>query len=79
MYQFSLHSIEQLAKRNITQQMVVWVIENATEKTIEEGITVYQKIVLENNKNYLIRVFMNEDKTPPLIVTAYKTSKIQKY
>lgn len=36
-------------------------------------------MVLENNKTYLIRVFVNEAKTPPLIITAYKTSKIQKY
>ncbi len=32
MYQFSLHSLYQLAKRNITQDMVLWIIENAAEK-----------------------------------------------
>lgn len=79
MYQFSLHSIEQLAKRNITQETVLWVIENAEEKTIQDGVTVYQKTIFENDKNYLIRVFVNEDKLPPLIITAYKTSKTQKY
>ena len=79
MYQFSLHSLEQLAKRSLTQEMALWVIENATEKTIEDGVTVYQNMILENNKTYLIRVFVNENKTPPLIITAYKTSKIQKY
>ncbi len=79
MYQFSLHSLEQLAKRSITQEMALWVIEKSTEKSIQEGVTVYQNMVLENNKTYLIRVFVNEDKTPPLIITAYKTSKTQKY
>lgn len=79
MYQFSLHSVEQLAKRNITQEMALWVIENVAEKTIQDGVTVYQNMILENNKTYLIRVFVNEDKTPPLIITAYKTSKTQKY
>jgi hypothetical protein len=79
MYQFSLHSLEQLNKRNITKEMALWVIENATEKSIQEGVTVYQNMILENNKTYLIRVFVNEDKTPPLIITAYKTSKTQKY
>ena len=79
MYQFSLHSLEQLAKRNITQETALWVIENAAEKTIQDGVTLYQNIILENNKTYLIRVFVNENKTPPLIITAYKTSKIQKY
>ncbi|MBC7652065.1 MAG: DUF4258 domain-containing protein [Deinococcales bacterium] len=79
MYQFSIHSLEQLAKRNITQEMALWIIENPTEITVEEGVTAYQNIILENNKTYLIRVFVNESKTPPLIITAYKTSKIQKY
>ena len=41
MYQFSLHSLEQLAKRNITKEMLLWVIENATEKSIQEGVTIY--------------------------------------
>jgi hypothetical protein len=79
MYQFSLHSKEQLTKRNIEEQTVLWVIENSKEKTIQEGITVYQNMIDENDKTYLIRVFVNEDKIPPLIITAYKTSKLEKY
>ena len=79
MYQFSMHSLEQLAKRSITKEIALWVIENTTEKSIQEGVTVYQNMILENNKTYLIRVFVNEGKTPPLIITAYKTSKTQKY
>ncbi len=79
MYQFSLHSLEQLAKRNITEEVTLWVIQNTTEKIIEDEVTIYQSMILENNKSYLIRVFVNENKIPPLIITAYKTSKIQKY
>ena len=30
-------------------------------------------------KNYLLRVFVDIDYTPPKIVTVYKTSKIEKY
>ncbi len=52
--------------------MALWIIENATDETVEEGVTVYQNMILENNKTYLIRVFVNESKTPPLIITAYK-------
>ena len=35
--------------------MVLWVIENSTDKVIEDGVTVYQNILIENNKTYLIR------------------------
>ena len=79
MYQFSLHSLEQLAKRNINEEVTLWVIQNTTEKIIEDEVTIYQSMILENNKSYLIRVFVNENKIPPLIITAYKTNKIQKY
>jgi hypothetical protein len=47
MYQFSLHSLEQLIKRNITQEMALWI-----------------NMILENDKTYLIRVFVNQTKTP---------------
>jgi len=79
MAQFSMHCIQQLNKRNITQQTVLKVIENAVEKVLIDGVSVYQGMIVERGKNYLIRVFVNEDKVPPLIITAYKTSKIDKY
>ena len=80
MFNFSLHAIEQLTKRNITQEIILLVIESSSEeKSIKEGITIYQGTIVENGKMYLIRVFVNEEKIPPLIITAYKTSKINKY
>jgi len=33
----------------------------------------------ENSNNYLYRVFVNELKKPSVIITVYKTSKIDKY
>lgn len=33
----------------------------------------------ENDKFYLYRVYLNICKIPPLVITAYKTSKIEKY
>ena len=79
MFKFSLHSSEQLAKRGITEQVALWIIENATEKFTQENVTIYQGLINENDKNYLVRIFVNETKTPALIITGYKTSKIQKY
>ena len=79
MTQFSLHCIEQLAKRNITEETVLLVIGNASEKELVDGVTIYKGMIEENGKKYLIRVFVNEDKVPPLIITAYKTSKLDKY
>lgn len=45
----------------------------------EDGLEVYQSIFRENGQEYLLRVFVNSEKNPPLVVTVYKTSKIKKY
>jgi hypothetical protein len=45
----------------------------------ELRVLVYQKIFLENNKPYLYRVFVNAGKISALVITAYKTSKTEKY
>ena len=79
MYQFSIHCLERILKRNITSEMVLWTIENPLQKIVENELTIYQNIFIENEKKYLLRVFVNENKIPPLIITAYKTSKLEKY
>lgn len=54
-------------------------INNLEQITHENGQTVYQKRLTENNKPYLLRIFVNKEKQPPLAVTVYKTSKINIY
>jgi hypothetical protein len=79
MYEFSRHSIEQIGRRNISQELVLWIVTNATKIYKEEEVTIYESLINENEKVYLCRVFVNENKLPPLIITAYKTSKLNKY
>ena len=41
---------------------------------------IYQsRFPLEGGKIYLLRVVVDEDESPPVIITAYRTSKIEKY
>jgi len=44
-----------------------------------DELVVYQSVINEKGKNYLIRIFVNLQKQQPLVVTVYKTSKIEKY
>ena len=37
------------------------------------------RLRFEDGKMYLLRVVVDEDEHPPVIVTAYRTSKIEKY
>ena len=44
------------------------------------GSWVYQsRIRFEDGKIYLLRVVLAEEHIPPVVVTVYKTSKIEKY
>ena len=79
--EFSKHALEEMAIRDIPFDLVKRVVENPQQTYMQdEQIKVYQSQVLfENGLTYLIRVFVNVIKTPNLVVTAYKTSKISKY
>jgi hypothetical protein len=37
------------------------------------------RLPFEDGKMYLLRVVVAEDEQPPAIITAYRTSKIEKY
>ena len=37
------------------------------------------RLRFEDGKIYLLRVVADEDEQPPVIITAYRTSKIEKY
>jgi hypothetical protein len=79
-YVFSLHALEQIEIRGLILTVVEDVL-NFPSKIVKEenGVSVYQKLVIESNKEYLYRVFVNTDKKPPLVITVYKTSKTVKY
>ena len=76
LFEFSLHSLEQIKLRSISKETVELVLNEPDEIIIEDdNQKVFQKIV----DNYLYRVFMNMNKNPSLIKTVYRTSKITKY
>lgn len=81
MWKFSLHAKEQAFERSISENVIFDVLENADKIINEgEGQLCFQKVVVfENGSKYLIRVFVNSLKSPNLIKTVYRTSKIEKY
>ncbi|MBK7873946.1 MAG: DUF4258 domain-containing protein [Saprospiraceae bacterium] len=61
------------------EEEVLAVVENPDQIVEEDGLQVYQSILKSGEKNYLLRCFVNTDKVPPVVITVYKTSKINKY
>lgn len=79
-FTFSIHARERMRSRGITATMVENAI-NHPDRIIDETECkrIYHKILVENQSNLLLRVFVNRCKEPTLVITAYKTSKIDKY
>ena len=80
-FHLSNHAKEQMLLRGIAEFQVEEVLENP-DSVIERAADqlVFQKIrTFENGANFLLRVFVNPLKDPALIITVYKTSKLDKY
>jgi len=70
------HAAEQIAKRQLSEADVRRVLA-APEQVLPQrpGRVVAQRLI----GGYLVRVFVDVDCAPPEVVTAYRTSKIEKY
>lgn len=79
-FEFSKHALDQMIRRSILEEQVKSIIEQLDTITIQDSeIKIYSKLMVENSKSYLYRVFLNNSKSPALIITVYKTSKTDKY
>lgn len=67
-------------RRRIPLTAVESVLANPQQKVPEHGdLICYQSKIDINQKEYLVRVIVNERLTPAKVVTVYRTSKIMKY
>ena len=77
---FSKHALAQMEQRDITKDRILTVITSPDTMTKQgNDILIYSKLVNDDIKDYLYRVFVNHLKEPELVITACKTSKIKKY
>ncbi len=79
MADFSKHARERMKSRGISVDQVTDVMENPDDVISQPCKTIYQKKIYKKNSLYLYRVFVNSCKEPELIITVYRTSKIDKY
>ncbi len=77
---FSKHVHEELEKRKISRTLLDGVLQAPEQKVPEvEDITCFQSRVDIDGNPYLLRVMVNETVNPPVVVTVYRTKKINKY
>jgi len=79
-YQLTEHAQLEMQRRQISPEWVDALMV-MPEQIISGfgGRKVYQGRVVSGDKTYLLRLIVEDWLTPPVIVTIYRTSKIEKY
>ncbi len=80
-YRLSLHAQEQIEKREISLSLLELVLNSPQQIIFQpDGTKAYQsQLDFGTGKIYLLRAIIIDDVQPILVVTIYKTSKINKY
>jgi hypothetical protein len=79
-FSISKHAREQIEAREIPISCLLTVSKSPDQKyDNEKDETVCQSKVVFGEKMYLLRVFVNFKKNPAVIISAYRTSNINKY
>jgi Domain of unknown function (DUF4258) len=70
------HALLQMAKRQLSESDIRRVLDlPEVVQEVREGRVVAQAMIGE----YLFRIFVDVDRTPAEVVTAYRTGQIEKY
>lgn len=81
-YHLTNHARFEMERRGISEAEIARVL-SAPEQAdrVRPGRVVYQSRMrsTETGNTYLLRVFVDIDREPAQVVTAYRTSKIEKY
>jgi hypothetical protein len=79
---FSDHAFSEMARRNLSESEVRGVLASPDSvMAVRPGRVVVQGMTMDaaGGRPYLIRVFVDIDSDPSVVVTAYRTSKLAKY
>jgi Domain of unknown function (DUF4258) len=79
-YVLTDHAIRELRRRGLDEEDIREVLKNPGQRLdVRLGRVVLQSKTLEGGTQYLVRVFVDIDRSPAEVVTAYRTSKVAKY
>jgi hypothetical protein len=80
-YEFSKHAEQEVLRRTIPRAWVDAVLAAPEQRFAQSGHAdiLQSRFVAESGKMYLVRVVVATGKQPPLVVTVYRTSKVDKY
>ena len=80
-FKVSRHAEEEMLRRGIPRAWLELVLDNPEQCIPQAGRKkIFQsRLEDDNGRIYLLRAVVASDKDPPVVVTVYRTSKIEKY
>lgn len=79
-YTISGHAADEMQRRGLGESDIRQVLSAPeSRETVRQGRDVLQSRVVLEGVTFLVRVFVDVDRNPPVVVTAYRTSKLRKY
>jgi hypothetical protein len=80
-YQLSKHAEHEIERRTIPRAWVDAVLDAPEQRfpQSEHAEILQSRFAAEGGKMYLVRAVVATNKQPPMVVTVYRTSKIDKY
>ncbi len=78
---YSRHAQEELVRRGIPKMLVDSVLSNPEQVVPEQGgrVTYQSRVDFGAGRIFLLRVIVVDQVDPAVVVTVYRTSKIEKY
>lgn len=74
------HAAIEITRRDLSAETIDGVLKRPEQRLeVRPGRVVLQSRVQESGAEYLVRVFVDIDRNPAEVVTAYRTSKVLKY
>ncbi len=79
-FELTAHASSEIQRRELDEAMVRRVLADPEQRVVvRPGREVLQSRFALAGRQYLVRVFVDVDRRPAEVVTAYRTSKIDKY
>ena len=80
-FRLSRHALEEIERRGIPRDLLDQVLQSPQQILPErDGKKIYQsQVEFGGSKLFLLRAFVNDAVEPAVVVTVYRTSKIEKY
>ena len=79
-YRFSSHALDEIERRKIAPAWVEEVLMKPHQIVLEKGtLKAYQSKRDIGGKMFLVRVIVDDGMDPAVVVTVYRTTKIEKY